>query len=302
VREHALGLKDLSDANAVRNRILRNFERAAVEPDAQRRAQLMTMVVVGGGPTGVELAGALADLRQHVLRRDHPELDMAQARVILLEAGESLLPSFPPRLRRRGLEQLRSLGVEVQLGALVTRVDEEGVELREGAPIASANVIWVAGTRGSPLAAAFGVVLTRDGRVPVTETLELPGRRNVYVIGDLASLMGPDGRPYPMLAQVALQQAALVAKNIHRSLRGEPQQHFRYRDRGTMATVGRRRAIAHVFGLQFSGLLAWLLWLAVHLLAIISLRNRALVLLNWVWNYVRYDRANRLLTDDEREL
>jgi NADH dehydrogenase len=241
------------------------------------------------------MAGALAELREHVLRRDYPALDMSEARVILVEAGADLLPSFPPGLRKAALEHLHAMGVDVMLGAAVVEVSGTGVRLRDGGSFVSANVIWVAGTRGSPLAESLGVELTRDGRIPVTPSLGVRALSGVYALGDIAALSDPDGRPYPMLAQVALQQADLVADNIARAFRGEAPRQFRYRDRGVMATVGRRRAVAYVFRRQFSGSLAWVLWLAVHLLAIISLRNRALVLLNWIWNYFRYDRASRLL-------
>lgn len=298
VKRNAIGLKDLSQANAIRSRILRNFERATVERDDGARGRLMTMVVVGGGPTGVELAGALAELKRHVLRRDYPDLDVATARVVLIEATDRLLPAMPTGLQRKAHDQLRALGVDVRLGALVTDVSEDAVTLRGGETIGASNVVWVAGTRGAPLAAAAGLDVVPDGRIPVGDTLQLGGRPDVYAIGDITVLQGPDGRPYPMLAQVALQQGDLAARNILRAVRGEPPLRFRYRDRGTMATIGRRMAVAHVFGLQFSGSFAWVLWLVVHLLAIIGLRNRALVLLNWTWNYVRYDRASRLVTDD----
>lgn len=298
VEQHALGLKDLHEATAVRNRVLRNFERATVEEDACERERLMTIVVIGGGPTGVELAGALAELKRHVLPRDYPDLDLSKARVILLEAMGRLLSAMPAKLQRKADEQLRSLGVEVRFGAAVASVSEHGVLLKDGSAIHSANVIWVAGVRGEPLAESVGAELGAGRRIRVLDTMQLPGRSNVYAIGDIAYLEAPGGRPYPMLAQVALQQAETAAKNILRQLRGDPPRRFRYRDRGTMATIGRRMAVAHVFGLQFSGLLAWMLWLAVHLIALIGLRNRALVLVNWTWNYFRYDRANRLVTDD----
>jgi NADH dehydrogenase len=295
-QRNATGLKGLPDANEVRSKILRNFERAVAD-DGASRDRLMTMVVVGGGPTGVELAGALAELKQHVLRRDYPDLNMTQARVILLEAADRLLPGLPSKLQQKALEQLRSLGVDVRLDAAVAGVSDRLVTLRSGVTIESSNVVWVAGTRAAPLAAAMGLELAAAGRIRVTDTLQLPNRQHAYAIGDIAHLEGPSGRPFPMLAQVALQQADLVADNIIRSLDGRPPRRFRYRDRGTLATIGRRMAVAHVFGLQFSGVFAWVLWLIVHLVAIIGLRNRALVLLNWTWNYFRYDRASRFVTD-----
>jgi NADH dehydrogenase len=253
--------------------------------------------VVGGGPTGVELAGALAELKRHVLPHDYPDLDLGEARVILLEATDRLLGTMPRRLQRKAREQLEQLGVEVRFGAAVDGLAPDGVVLKDGARIASANVIWVAGVRGEPLGGRMQAEVARGGRVRVDPTLQLPHDPRVYVAGDLAYLEGPDGRPYPMLAQAAMQQATLAAKNILRDIDGRPPERFRYHDRGTMATIGRAKAVAHVFGLRFSGFLAWSLWLGVHLVQIIGLRNRAFVLMNWAWNYVRYDRANRLVTD-----
>jgi NADH dehydrogenase len=256
------------------------------------------MVVVGGGPTGIEMAGALAELREHVLRRDFPSLDFDASRVILLEATDRLIPAMPHRLQRKALEQLQRLGVDVRFGARVTAVSKDAVLVEGGEPIDSAAVVWVAGTRGVGLAARMGIEPAPGGRIPVSPSLQVAGHPEAYAIGDIAALNAPDGRPYPMLAQVALQQGDLAARNIVRALAGEPPEQFRYRDRGTLATIGRRMAVAHVFGLQVSGSLAWLLWLFVHLLAIIGLRNRALVLINWTWNYFRYDRASRVVVGD----
>jgi NADH dehydrogenase len=278
--------------------VLRVIERAVIERSDERRRQLMTVVVVGGGPTGVELAGALAELKRHVLPNDYPRLDLSPARVILLEATDRLLSAFPARLQRRALDQLRELGVEVRLSTSVASVTAEGVTTSDGVFIAAHTVAWVAGVRGESLGEHMGLPVQRDGRVPVEPALNIPGRNDTYVIGDLASLPDPDGKPYPMLAPVAIQQGRLAAQNILHRIDGRPPTTFRYRDRGIMATIGRRKAVAHVFGLQLSGFIAWFMWLTVHLLQIVGLRNRALVLLNWIWNYVRYDRANRLVTDE----
>ena len=298
VEEGALGLKDLQEATAVRNHILRSFEHANLSEDPAEVEGLMTMVVIGGGPTGVELAGALAELKRHVLPRDYPGLDISKARVILLEATGHLLAAMPLGLQRKAHEQLQRLGVEVRFGSAVSAVTPAGVVLSNGESISAANVIWVAGVRGEALAETLPVALGPGNRVRVLPTLQVPGHPEVYVVGDLAYVEGPDGRPYPMLAQVAMQQGELAAANIVRGLSGQPPRAFRYRDRGTMVTVGRQMAVAHLFGLQFSGLVAWMLWMSVHLIALIGLRNRALVLVNWTWNYFRYDRASRLVTDN----
>jgi NADH dehydrogenase len=295
--EHAAGLKDLDDAEMVRNRILRNFERASIEDDPRERARLMTMVIVGGGPTGVEVAGALAELKRHVLPHDYPDVDLSPARVILLEATDHLLGILPRRLQKKAAEQLEDLGVEIRFGATVSGVDDGGVELADGRSIEAANVIWVAGVRAESLGGAMGVESGPGGRVRVLPTLQLSDHPEVYVVGDMAHVAGPDDKPYPMLAPVAMQEAKLAAQNIVATVDGEPLRTFRYRDRGTMTTIGRSKAVAHVFGLQFSGLIAWVLWLTLHLILLVGLRNRAVVLVTWIWNYFRYDRANRLLTD-----
>ncbi len=297
VEQRALGLKDIHEATAVRNRVLRSFERASTVSDDAERDRLMTIIVIGGGPTGVELAGALAELKRHVLPRDYPDLDLSRARVILLEATDRLLAAMPARLQRKAVQQLEKLGVEVRLNASVSDLSDDGVHLADGTIIGSANVVWVAGVRGEPLGETMGVALGAGRRVQVRDTMQIPAYDDAYVIGDLASLAAPDGRPYPMIAPVAMQQASLAAANIMASIAGKPVQSFKYHDRGMMATIGRRTAVAHVFGLQFTGFIAWALWLTIHLIQLIGLRNRALVLVNWIWNYLRYDRANRLVTD-----
>lgn len=298
VEERALGLKDLREATAVRNRILRSFERAVTVSEPHERARLMTMVVIGGGPTGVELAGALAELKRHVLPRDYPDLDLSQARVILLEATDRVLSAMPERLQRKAVEQLRKLGVEVRINATVSEVTDDGVLLRDGETITSSNIIWVAGVRGEPVGETLGADLGASRRVKVLPTMQIPGHPDLFVVGDLALLDGPDGNPYPMVAPVAMQQADVAADNVLRAKAGRELRAFRYKDRGMMATIGRRMAVAKIFGLQFTGFVAWALWLTVHLVQLIGLRNRALVLVNWTWNYFRYDRANRLVTDD----
>jgi NADH dehydrogenase len=295
--ERVLGLKDLRDATAVRNHVLRQYERANVAPDTGEWDRLMTCVVVGGGPTGVELAGAMGELKRHVLPHDYPDLDLSRAQVILLEATDRLLSALPERLGRKAAEQLATLGVDVRFGATVAQVVDDGVVLQDGTKISAATVVWVAGVRGEALAERMGVETAPGRRVRVLPTMQAPGHPSVYVIGDMAYFEAPNGRPYPMVAPVAMQQAKVAAQNVIASLRGDELRTFKYKDRGTMATVGRRMAVADVFGLQFTGFVAWILWLTLHLIQLVGLRNRAIVLFSWAWNYFRYDRANRLVTD-----
>ncbi len=288
-------LRELDDAEGLRDRVLHAFEAASIETDPERRQQLMTIIVVGGGPTGVELAGALAELRTHVLPRDYPDLNPSSARILLLEATDRILPGMPVRLQARAQTQLRRLGVELRLGASVVDAGTEGVTLRSDERIPAGAVVWVAGMRASPLAEAVPTAKGAGGRLVVTETLQLPGRPEVYAIGDMAHVGGPDAVPHPMMAPVAIQQGDLVAENILRQLADRPAKRFVYKDRGVMATIGRNNAVAHVYGLQLSGLVAWIMWLTVHLVWLIGFRNRLLVLVNWAWNYFTYDRAVRLI-------
>lgn len=295
VARSAAVLRDLDDAEQLRDRMLACFEAASAENDADERRRLMTIVVGGGGPTGVELAGAMAEFRRHVLPRDHPELDWRDCRIVLLEAADRILPAMPESLQRSAQRHLRALGVEVRLKTAIAEVDEEGVTLRGGHRIGAGLVVWVAGLQAAPPAAALPGRKGAAGRIAVTEALQLRDRPEVYVIGDMAHVGGPDAPPHPMLAPVAIQQGELAAENILRSIRGEEPRPFAYRDRGTMVTIGRSRAVAWVYGLRISGFPAWVLWLTVHLFWLIGLRNRLLVLVNWAWNYSTYDRAVRLI-------
>ncbi|WP_448591664.1 NAD(P)/FAD-dependent oxidoreductase [Thermoflexus hugenholtzii] len=293
VAEHAFFLKDLDQAVALRNHILSVFERAAREPDPLRRRRLLTFVIVGGGPTGVEFAGALAELIARPLRRDFPSLDFREVRVLLLEAMEEVLPGLPAVLSAYARERLRHLGVEVRRRAPVAAVGPDWVRLQDGEAIETATVVWTAGVRGHPLGAALGLPLGPGGRAPVTPTLQVPGHPEIYVVGDLALPEGP-GR-LPMVAPVAIQQGTLAARNILRALKGRPPLPFRYRDPGTLVTIGRNAAVAHVFGRAFTGFAAWLLWLGVHLIRLIGMRNRLVVLSGWAWDYLFYERAVRLI-------
>lgn len=291
----AHGLKDLDEAEALRDHILTMFEKAAHEPDPQRRQRLMTTVVVGGGSTGVELAGALAELKAHVLPRDYPGLDVSSARLLLLEAMDRLLPTLPRRLQREARQKLESMGVEVRLNAAVADANTDGILLRSGDVIPAGTIIWVAGVRASPLAQALGIAIDRAGRVMVRETLQLPGRPEVYVIGDMAHVAEAGSSGHPMVAPVAVQQGDVAAANIRQQVSGGRLRHFSYKDRGMMVTIGRHAAVAHAFGLQLSGFLAWVIWLTVHLFGLIGFRNRLLVLVNWAWNYFTYERGVRLI-------
>lgn len=290
VAAYALPLHDLDHALAVRNRALSCLERADATADPVLREELLGTVVVGGGPTGVELAGALAELKRHVVPHDFPGLK-GEMRVWLLEGRSALLPSFPPRLQAKALLQVTALGVEVRLETMVERVDPAGVQLHSGDRIPARTVVWAAGVRGENLGVRLVLATGRSGRIPVDETLAVPGHPGVYAIGDLALLKGAES--LPQVAPVAIQQGQAVALNLLRTLRGHPPFPFRYRDKGQMATIGRNRAVAVVFGWELSGRIAWWAWLLVHIVFLVGFRNRASVLLNWAWNFFTYDRGLR---------
>jgi NADH dehydrogenase len=287
-------LKTLEDAFAIRNRALLAFEGAERETDPQARRARLTFVVVGGGPTGVEMAGAFAEVARHTLAHDFRNSDPRSARVILVEAGPRILPAFPEDLSARAVRQLEALGVQVWTGASVTGIDAGGVSLG-GDRLAAGTVVWAAGVAGSPLGRTLGVPLDRAGRVQVAADLTIPGHPEVFVVGDLAAVIQPDGRPVPGVAPAAMQMGRQTAENIRRKLRGEPLAAFRYRDKGSLATIGRRSAVA-VFGrFRLSGLLAWGAWLAIHIFFLIGFRNRFVVLFTWAWAYFTYERSARLI-------
>ncbi len=292
--DHAFALKTLDDGIRLRNHILCGLERAAKDPDSQGRRRRLTYTIVGGGPTGVEYAGALAELLRGPLPRDFPKLDFHDARVLLIEGAERLLGSLPARLGRYALHRLQSMGVEVRLKTVVDRVEAGEVHLKGGASIATETAIWTAGVRGEPAAAAWGLPTDRGGRVPVEPTLEVRGLPGVYVIGDLAHSK-EKGAPLPMVAPVATQQGTTVARNIQRHEAGKPSLAFHYHDRGMMATIGRNAAVAQIGGLAFTGFVAWLMWLGVHLIKLIGFRNRLFVLINWAWDYFFFERMVRLI-------
>jgi len=296
----APGLKTLEDALEIRRRLLTAFERAEREPDPIRRATLLTFAVVGGGPTGVELAGAIAEIASQTLIADFRHIHPGSARVLLLEAGPRLLAAFPETLSESARLQLRRLGVDVRLGAAVTGIDQGGLWLGTER-VAASTVLWGAGVRASPLAAGLGAPLDRAGRVEVEPTLCLPGRPEVLVAGDLAAVRQADGSPVPGIAPAALQMGRHAAANVVRAIRGEPPLEFRYRDKGLLATVGRAAAVARLGRLRLSGLSAWLLWLLVHVWFLIGFRNRVAVMLQWAWSYLTFKRGARLITETARQ-
>lgn len=300
----APGLKTIEDATEIRARVLTAFEAAEREGDDKRRREWLRFVIVGGGPTGVELAGALAEISQHTLRADFRAINPAEAQVVLIEAGPRLLAAFPPDLSDRALASLQRLGVEVRLGALVTDVNAQGVTLKSPAGanewLAARTVLWGAGVQASPLAQlladAAQCTLDRAGRIKVQPDFSLPGYPEVFCIGDMAHYSQPGGQPLPGVAPAAMQAAEFVAGLIRSDTQGQPRGQFAYRNLGNLATIGRSHAVAELGRWHFGGWLAWMLWLFVHLMQIVSFRNRLLVLLQWAWSYFTYDRSARLIT------
>jgi NADH dehydrogenase, FAD-containing subunit len=290
----APGLKDLDDAVEIRRRVLLAFEEAEKETDPERRRALMTFVVVGGGPTGVELAGAIAELSHFVLARDFRSIYPEEAEILLLEGGPKILPSFAPDLSKSAHRQLAELGVRVLTGAQVTGIDEHGVYLGAES-VRSATVIWAAGVRATSLTQRLGASIDRAGRVLVNRDLTVPGYHNVFAIGDMTCLE-QDGKPLPGVSPVAMQMGRRVAGNIRNNLAGKPYEEFHYFDKGNMATIGRKAAIAEIGKLHLSGFMAWMAWLVVHIFFLIGFRNRFMVLFNWAWSYFTYQRGARLIT------
>ncbi|HEX5042087.1 MAG TPA: NAD(P)/FAD-dependent oxidoreductase [Candidatus Polarisedimenticolaceae bacterium] len=289
---HSLGLKEVEDAVRVRNHVLRRFEQAAITMEEARRRELLTLVLVGGGPTGIELAGALAELAHLVLAREYAGLHPGEIRILLLEMGTRLLPALPEKLGSYALRSLTRKGVEVRFGVRVEGYDGRVVELGGGERLPAGTLLWAAGIRASHLLAGLGLPLGPQGRIPVLPSLQVNGHPQVYAIGD-AAYLEQDGQALPMVAQVAMQMGVHAAMNIQRQLRREKPRPFRYRDLGTMATIGRRAAVAHLAGIELTGLVAWIAWLALHVVQLIGYRNRVVVLVNWAWNYLFYDPANR---------
>ena len=298
---HAPPLKTIGDALEIRQRVLQAFEEAEWTDDPARRRALTTFVVVGAGPTGVELAGALAEIAFRTLRHDFRRIDTMEARVVLVEGGPAVLPPYPAPLQAKAEAQLASLGVEVRLGERVTDIDAGGVTLGDHR-IESHTVLWAAGVRGADVGASVGPT-TRSGQITVASDLSLPGQPDVFVIGDLAHVLGPDGRPVPGVAPAAQQMGRFVARTLRRDRAGLDREAFAYVDRGSMATIGRRRAVMDAMGLRLQGMAAWLAWVTVHLWFLVTYRNRLLVFTKWAWAWATFERGSRLIwrADEGRE-
>jgi NADH dehydrogenase len=295
---NAPGLKTLEDAIAIRRRILIAFERAEREEDTLRQGQLLTFVIVGGGPTGVELAGTLAEIARQTLRDEFRTIDTTRARILLVEAGPTILQTFPENLRNAARASLVKLGIEVREGVAVTGVDSHGVMIGSER-VAAGTVLWAAGVAASSVVKTLGVPLDRAGRVIVEPDLSIPGHPEVFVVGDAAAAMN-DGKLLPGVAQTAMQGARHAAKNILRRLKGEPSIPFVYRDLGSMAIIGRRAAISDLGWIKLSGAMAWFAWLFLHIFMLIGFRNRVVVLFEWAMAYFTFQRGARLITGDTR--
>jgi len=292
----APGLKTIEDAIEIRRRVLLAFEAAERENDPDRQKAWMTFVIVGGGPTGVELAGALSEIARHTMIRDFRRINPSSARVILVEGNDRVLPVYPPDLSAKAEQQLRDLGVEVITRGMVTGVDDHSVKIGD-VTIATRTVLWAAGVQASPLGRTLGAPIDRAGRVVVNEDLSVPGHPEVFVTGDLAAVPGVPG-----VAPAAIQEGTHAAKNILRMIRGQPSQPFHYWNKGSLATIGREAAVADLGKLHISGFLAWFAWLAVHIFFLIGFRNRVLVILQWAWAYLTYQRGARLITGRDVEI
>jgi NADH:quinone reductase (non-electrogenic) len=293
---HAPGLKCLDDATAIRRRLLLAFEEAEMAASPELCSRLLTVAIVGGGPTGVEMAGAVAELARKALAADFREIDPRRTRVLLLEAGPRLLPAFPEKLSHYTAMALQRLGVEVRLGHAVTRCASDGVNV--GAEtIAAGTIVWAAGVSASPAAKWLGIAGDRAGRVPVSADLRAPGCENIFVIGDTALVLNTDGKPVPGIAPAAKQQGAYVARALAAQIAGrEPPSAFAYADRGLLATIGRKAAVIAYRRLRLKGRIAWWLWGAAHIYFLVNLRNRIIVMTQWLWSYVVFERGARLIT------
>lgn len=298
--ENSLPLRSLEEGIEVRNHILHCFEQAAHEPDPAVCQRLLTFTIVGGGPTGVEFSGALSELISGPMRKDYPTLDFQMVQIVLLEAGNGLLSGMPQKLSQYALDRLHQKGVKVRLEALADEVTGQSVRLKSGELIPTETVIWTAGVRASGVAESLGLPVNNKGQVSVGPTLQIPEHPEVYVVGDSASLEAKDG-PLPMIAPVAMQQGEAAARNIVRQVKGQEPHPFRYKDMGMLAGIGRNAAVAHLGRVKFTGFLAWVLWLVVHIYRLIGFRNRLQVLTDWGLAYFSRDRAIRFILPSHRE-
>lgn len=297
VEENSFELKTLQHAENLRNHILLLFEKASRENNLEKRKELLTFVIVGGGPTGVEFSGALRELSRHVLSRDYPNIDVNETRIILVEAGDSLLTAMEPHLREYAANKLRSMGVEIQLLTQVVEASDDMVTFKDGTYIKTHTLLWSAGVAAAELASALGFKQGGGGRLIVAEDLSIPDYSEIFAIGDTAFVI-QDGKPLPMIAPVASQSGRYVADVIKKHELGEVVKPFHYRDKGSMATIGRSAAVASTNGYSFSGFIAWVVWLMLHLYYLIGFRNRILVLMNWAFYYFFHERQVRLITGD----
>jgi NADH dehydrogenase len=294
---NTFSLKDVDQAVEIRHGLLKAFEKASLEPDLNRRKTLLTFLIIGSGPTGVELSAAFAELIPPLARKYYPALADVPPRIILVEAHTTMLESFPKGLQKKAQQHLERLGVEVLKNHEVTQVENGEITFKHGSKMQAGTVVWAAGVRASPLAEKLGIKLAHGDRVPVEPTLNLQGHPDVFVIGDMAYLEGYKGgqQAYPGVAQVAIQMGERAAKNILAQVEGRPMKKFHYLDKGQLSTIGRKDAVADIFNLQLSGLLAWLVWAVVHIYYLLGMRNRLLVMLGWAYNYLTYNLAMRII-------
>ena len=296
VEQNGFQLKSVESAIGLRNHLLKIFEQASREVDVDKRKAMLTFVVVGGGPTGVETAGALAELITHVLIKDYPHMDLKDIRVLLLEAGKTVMPSYPEELRKATNDLLKNKRVEILVDTKLVDYNGLQVTLGDGGQILTRTLIWTAGVRAARMLDSLGVEQAGAGRVRVADSLQIKEHAEVFVIGDAAYLQNGNGQPLPMLSTVAIQQGKVTAQNIQKMIRGDKPEPFHYKDPGLLATIGRNAAVARIWGLSFSGFIAWVIWVFLHIYRLIGFRNRLLVLINWAWEYLFYENQVRLIT------
>ena len=296
IMNHAIPMKSISEAIYLRNRVLQNFEDALSEPDVKEKEGLMSLVVVGGGPTGVEISGTIAEMRKIILPKDYPELDFEHMKIYLFQSSDGVLPGMSDEAAAKGKEYLEDLGVQLRLGERVTDFDGKNVTTNKGDVIRANNVVWAAGVKSNKIEGIDANAYAKNGRLFVNEINKVEGYDSIFAVGDLAQMSteeNPNG--HPMVAQPAIQQGKLLAENIYQILKGEKTKTFKYKDFGSMATVGRNLAVVDLPFWRFQGTFAWYVWMGVHLLSILGIKNKVLILINWGWNYITYDQSLRLI-------